>query len=149
MPDSNENIKMRLASIGNLTITTPLQTEIDTNQLNTDLRIQFGVQVQLVRPESKVIVSVTMSYILNQLTIFSGTITIEYIVLDLASYIKVKDQENSFVLENDFMPMLVGAGFSTARGYFARQLVNTYLEKYPFPIFALSEILKRTTYQLV
>lgn len=144
---SDENIKIRLASVGDPVIDTPMTVTINGDL--SSLKIRYDDKVILDRTESRVKVIVAMAYLLDGLTLFSGNLTIAFDVVDLASYITTQDGEDKFRIESNFLPMLNGIAFSTARGYFARELANTALAPYPFPIIALDSIEKRTTYQLI
>ena len=80
---------------------------------------------------------------------FSGGLTTRFEVVNLYEYIISKEGENEFQVENDFIPMLINISFGTTRGYFIRELQDTVLSKYPFPIISFDNILKKTSYQLI
>ena len=90
-----------------------------------------------------------MSYNYGQKDLFSGSITTTFEVIDLATFITAKEGEEEFRLESDFLPMLINIAFSSARGYFARELTDTVLAPYPFPMISMENIQKRTTYRLI
>jgi len=149
MQEPADNLKIRLTSVGNPVIHTPVPQNYKADISSADLKILYKVSVVVNRPLSLVDVEVTMSYQMGQKTIFSGSLTTTFDVLDLASYITAKDGEDTFRIESDFFPMLLGIAFSTTRGYFVRELQGTALGQYPFPMISIDSIKKRTSYRLV
>lgn len=147
MPMSDDNIKIRLAFVGNPVINTAAPARIEGDV--SSLKIRYDDQVILDRDNSQIKVIVTMTYLLGNTILFSGSLTIAFDVVDLRSYITLQDGEDRFRIESNFLPMLNGIAFSTARGYFARELADTALAPYPFPIIASDSIEKRTSYQLI
>ena len=114
-----------------------------------DLSIQYNTKVVIDRVQSQVDVIVTMAYYCAKKTVFSGGLTTKFEVLNLSSYINAKEGTNEFGISNNFLPMLVSIGFSTARGYFAAENKGTFLEAFPFPAISVENILKRISYQLI
>lgn len=149
MPSPTDNLRIRLASVGDAVIDTSAPIHIDKAFSPSDLRIQFAVSVVVDRPKSCVEVIVSMSYSLDQETLFSGHLTTSFDVVDLGSYITAKDGEEEFHVEHDFFPMLVNIAFGTTRGYFVNELKGTILAPYPFPMIGMDSIQKRTSYRLV
>ena len=149
MPMPADNVKIRLSHVDNPVIGHPAPTMVDGGVSSSDLNIQYSVLVRINRPESSVDVVVSISYIIGQKTVFSGSLTTGFNVVDLASFITAKDGEDEFRVESDFLPMLISIAFSTTRGYFARELADSVLAPFPFPIISLDNIKKRTIYQLV
>ena len=149
MPLPDNNLRIRLIFVGDRQVSTEAPAQIDKPLSAEDIKIQFAVRIVIDRPESQVGIIVSYSYLHGQGTLFSASLTTKYEVLDLASYVKTTEGEDSFKLENDFLPMLVNIAFSTTRGYFVRELEGTVLEKYPFPIVSMDSIKKRTTYKLI
>lgn len=149
MQEPADNLKLRLTSVGNPVIHTPVPRDLNPDISSAELKILYKVSVVVNRPLSQVAVEVTMSYLIGQKNIFEGSLTTTFDVLDLASYITAKDGEDVFRIESDFLPMLLGIAFSTTRGYFARELQGTALEQYPFPMISIDSIKKRATFKLV
>jgi len=149
MPSPIENLKIRLAVVGNAVIETTAPEQMQKDFSPSDLRIQYAVSVVVNRPESRVDVIVTMSYVLGQETLFAGHLTTSFDVVDLSSYITTKEGEEEFHVEHDFFPMLINIAFGTTRGYFVNELQGTVLAPYPFPMIGMESIQKRTTYRLV
>lgn len=149
MPSPIDNLKIRLASVGNAVIETAAPEQMQKVFSPSDLRIQYAVSVIVNRPESRVDVIVSMSYVLVQEALFSGHLTTSFDVVDLSSYITTKEGEEEFHVEHDFFPMLINIAFGTTRGYFVNELQGTVLAPYPFPMIGLESIQKRTTYRLV
>lgn len=149
MQASAENLKIRLVMVGEPIIDFRPPVHIEGGLSADRLQIQYAVAVRINRPDSVVDVEVTMSYYQGRDKLFSGTLTNRFEVIDLAEYIIAIDGSNEFQVENDFIPMLVSVSFSTTRGYFVRELQDTELSMYPFPIIPLDMIQKRTSYQLI
>ncbi|MBO4923223.1 MAG: hypothetical protein J5382_03765 [Bacteroidales bacterium] len=149
MQEPIENLKIRLASVGNPVIHVPVSDQISGRLLPDDLRILYNVSVEVNRPNSRVSIDVSLTYIARQLTLFSGSLTTAFDVVDLASYITEEEGKDQFRIENDFLPMLIGIAFSTTRGYFVRELQESDLAPYPFPMIPMDSVQKRTTYQLI
>ncbi len=149
MPQSIDNLRIRLSKVGSPVIDTSALRQISGGIDASDLKIQYNVLVKVNRPESQVDVIVSMVYLDGQIKLFSGNLTTTFEVLDLASYITVNDGDEEFHIEKDFLPMLIDVAFSTARGYFARELSNSALSPYPFPMISLDIIRKHTSYQLI
>ena len=149
MHQPTDSLKIRLSSIGNAVIDKMAPAQIKSALNPADLRIQHAVSVEVNRPESRVDVKVTMSYMLGQATLFSGSLTTSFDVVDLASYITTKDGEDGFHIENDFLPMLINIAFGTTRGYFARELQGSVLAPYPFPMISMEIVQKRAVYHLI
>lgn len=142
-----DNLRIRLASVEEAVINTPLP-EIKGELFPDDLGVSYQISVDVDRPRSLVAVDVTLTYMDDRLTLFSGSLKTSFSVVDLASYITMQEGDGEFRIESDFFPLLVETAFSTARGYFARELQDTPLAPYPFPMIAQENLLKRTTYQL-
>lgn len=149
MPTPAENVKIRLSFIGNPVVAVSAPKQMEGELIPSDLKIQYFVQVIVNRPQSCVEVVVSMSYNYGQKDLFSGSITTTFEVIDLATFITAKEGEEEFRLESDFLPMLINIAFSSARGYFARELTDTVLAPYPFPMISMENIQKRTTYRLI
>ena len=149
MPQSTDNLKIRLSKVGEPVIDIPAPVQIDGGLSAAELKIQYNVIARVNRPESRVDITVSMVYLSDQKKLFSGNLTTGFDVVDLASYITAKDGEDEFRIESDFLPMLISIAFSTTRGYFVRELLGTALEPYPFPMFSMESIQKHTTYQLI
>lgn len=149
MPQSIDNLKIRLSQVGKPVIDIPVLVQAEEGIAASDLKIQYNVQVKINRPESRVDVLVSMAYLLGPSKIFSGSLTTSFDVVDLASYITAKDDEDEFRIESDFLPMLVGIAFSTTRGYFVRELSDSVLAPYPFPMISMDILQKHTTYRLI
>lgn len=148
MPQSTDNLKIRLSQVGEPFIDIPAPVQVDGGIAPSDLKIQFNVLVKINRPESQVDVVVSMIYLSGQKKLFSGSLTTSFDVVDLASYITAKDGEDEFRIESDFLPMLISIAFSTTRGYFVRELSDSVLSPYPFPMISMDTLQKHTTYQL-
>ena len=149
MPQPIDNLRIRLFSVGNAVIDTAAPTLGDYALSPADLKIQYGVSVVVNRPESRVDVKVSMSYLSDQTALFSGGLTTSFDVVELSSFISTKEGEDGFRIENDFLPMLINIAFGTTRGYFARELQGSVLAPYPFPMVSMEGIQKRTTYRLI
>lgn len=149
MPQPIDNLKIRLSSVGNAVIDTAVPTHVEEAISPADLRIQYGVFVEVNRPDSRVDVRVAMSYLLGHNKLFSGSLTTSFEVVDLTKYITTKDGEDGFHIEKDFLPMLINIAFGTTRGYFSRELQGSILAPYPFPMIGMDVIQKRTTYRLI
>lgn len=149
MPQSTDNLKIRLSKVGEPVIDIPAPVQIDGGLSAAELRIQYNVIARVNRPESRVDITVSMVYLSDQKKLFSGNLTTGFDVVDLASYITAKDGEDEFRIESDFLPMLISIAFSTTRGYFVRELLGTALGPYPFPMISMESIQKHTTYQLI
>lgn len=149
MPQPVENYKIRLSFVGNPVIETPAPVQVEEGVSSSDLKIRYSVHVVINRPESQVDVVVTMTYFLGARTLFSGKLTTSYQVVDLASFITAKEGEDTFRIECDFLPMLVSIAFGNARGFFARELVGSVLEPYPFPMISMDSLQKKTSYELI
>ena len=144
---SPDQLKMRLVSIGKPEIVVPAPKEMPIDP--DTLKIQYSVNVIVNRPESLVQVLVSMAYMAGRTTVFNGRLLSSFEVVNLASYVLVNEEDESFQVESDFLPTLINVAFGTTRGYFAAETKGTALEPYPFPIFALEDIQKRTSYQLI
>lgn len=149
MPSPIDNLKIRLASVGDAVIETAAPEQMQKVFSPSDLRIQYAVSVVVNRPESRVDVIVSMSYALGQETLFSGHLTTSFDVVDLDAYIMTKEGAEEFHVEHDFFPMLVSIAFGTTRGYFVNELKGTVLAPYPFPMISMDNIQKRTSFRLV
>lgn len=149
MPSPIDNLRIRLASVGDAVIETAAPEHMQMVFSPSDLRIQYAVSVVVNRPESRVDVVVSMSFFLGQEALFSGHLTTSFDVIDLDSYITAKEGEEEFHVEHDFFPMLISIAFGTTRGYFVKELQGTVLAPYPFPMIGLDSIQKRTSYRLV
>lgn len=143
-----DKLKIRLSFVGNPVIGVPAPTKVEHELSSSDLRVQYDVQVGVDRTSSMVEINVLMVYLNKKDVLFSGTLTSRFEVFNLASYITVIDNEDAFRLENDFFPMLISIAFGNTRGYFARELVGTVLEPYPFPMISMESIRKKTSYEL-
>ena len=150
MPQSTDNLKIRLSKVGEPVIDmhAPVQV-VEGGIVASDLKIQYNVLVRINRPESRVDIIVSMVYLAGQNKLFSGSLTTGFDVVDLASYITAKEGEDEFRIESDFLPMLISIAFSTTRGFFARELVGSALAPYPFPMIPMDTLQKHTTYQLI
>lgn len=144
---SPEQLKIRLASIGKpeIVVSAPKEMTIDPDTL----KIQYSVNVIVNRPESQVQILVGMAYVAGQTEVFNGRLMSSFDIVNLASYVLVNEEDESFQIESDFLPTLINVAFGTTRGYFAAETKGTALEPYPFPVFSLEDIQKRTCYQLV
>lgn len=149
MPQSTDNLKIRLSQIGEPVIGIPAPGEVEGGIVASELKIQYNVLVRIDRPESRVDIIVSMVYLSGQNKLFSGSLKTGFDVVDLASYITAEDGEDEFRIESDFLPMLISIAFSTTRGYFARELVGSALAPYPFPMISMDSLQKHTTYQLI
>ena len=149
MPQSTDNLKIRLSQVGEPVIDISAPVQIDGGLSAAELKIQYNVIARVNRPESRVDITVSMVYLTDQKKLFSGNLTTGFDVVDLASFITAKDGEDEFRIESDFLPMLISIAFSTTRGYFVRELLGTALEPYPFPMISMESIQKHTTYQLI
>ena len=143
-----DNIKIRLLSVGNPDIRTEVPSIIERDFSSSDLKIQYQVSVVVNRPQSQVDVIVTLTYLNKGDILFSGSLTTSFEVVELASIITIKDGQDEFQIESDFMPMLINIAFGTTRGYFARELQGTVLAPFPFPMITIERLLKRTSFQL-
>lgn len=148
MSQLTDNLKIRLSFVGNPTIMTQAPSQLAESIDAGELRIRYRISVEINRPESKVIINTFMEYLLRQNSLFSGNLTSVFDVVDLASYI-TEQEGDQFRIENDFLPMLVNIAFSTTRGYFVRELQDSVLAPYPFPMISMDNIKKRITYQLL
>lgn len=144
-----ENMRIRLAHIGEMIIETRLPAGMSGNLSAEDLKIQYSVSVLVNRPESSVDITVSMAYSSGRLELFSGSLTSRFDVIGLGRYIIAMEGSNEFQIQNDFLPMLINIAFGTTRGYLARELQDTVLSPYPFPMISLDNIQKRTSYQLI
>ena len=149
MPQSTDNLKIRLSQVGDPVFDIPAPVQVEGGIVASDLKIQYNVLVRINRPESRVDIIVSMVYLAGQNKLFSGSLTTGFDVVDLASYITAKEGEDEFRIESDFLPMLISIAFSTTRGYFARELVGSALAPYPFPMISMDTLQKHTTYQLI
>ena len=149
MQSPDNNLKIRLVFVGDPVISTKAPEQVENGISAEDIKIQFGVRVVVDRPASKVDVVVTFSYFTGAITLFSGSLTSSFEVLDLASLIQTQDGEDGFRLESDFLPILINIAFSNTRGYFVNELRSSALAPYPFPIVSMDSIKKRTTYKLI
>lgn len=149
MPQSAENLRVRLSHVGDPVFDNPLPVRVEGEIVASDLKVQYSVLVKVIRPESRVDVIVSMAYLSDSISLFSGSLTSSFDVVDLASYITAQDGEDEFRIESDFLPMLINVAFSTTRGYFVKMLEGTYLAPYPFPMISMDSVQKRTTYQLI
>lgn len=149
MPQSTDNLKIRLSRVGEPVIDIPAPVRVEGGVVASDLKIQYNVLVRINRPESRVDIIVSMVYLAGKNKLFSGSLTTGFEVVDLASYITAKDGEDEFRIESDFLPMLISIAFSTTRGYFARELVDSALAPYPFPMISMDILQKHTAYQLI
>lgn len=144
-----DNLKIRLLTVGNPDIRTEAPTTINGELSSSDLKIQYQVSVVVNRPLSEVDVIVAMTYLSKGEILFSGRLTSTFEVVDLASFITVKDDDDQFQIESNFLPMLISIAFSTTRGYFARELQGTALAPFPFPMITMERLQKRTTFKLI
>ena len=144
---SSEQLKIRLVSIDKPEIIVPAPKEMAIDP--DTLKIQYSVNVVVNRPESQVQVLVGMAYMASLTEVFNGHLASSFEVVNLASYVLVNEEDESFQIESDFIPTLINVAFGTARGYFAAETKGTALEPYPFPIFSLEDIQRRTSYQLI
>ena len=149
MPQSTDNLKIRLSKVGDPVIDKPAPVQVVGGIVASDLKIQYNVLVRINRPESRVDIIVSMVYLAGQNKLFSGSLTTGFDVVDLASYITAKEGEDEFRIESDFLPMLINIAFSTTRGYFARELVGSALAPYPFPMISMDILQKHTVYRLI
>ena len=149
MPSPADSVRIRLSFVGDPVIEIPAPARIEEEISSSDLKIQFKAMTVLNRPESKVDIIVTMVYYIEQTMVFTGNLTTRFEVVDLASFITAKEGEDGFQIESDFLPMLLNIAFSTTRGYMARELSDSALAAYPFPMVSMESIQKRTTYRLV
>lgn len=148
-PQPADSPKIRLSLVGEPVIDIPAPTQMGGDIDSANLKIQYNVLARVIRPESRVAVIVSMTYLSEHTKLFSGSLTTGFDVVDLSAFITEKKGEDSFRIENDFLPMLINIAFSTTRGYFARELQGSVLASYPFPMISMENIRKRTTYQLV
>lgn len=149
MPQSTDNLKIRLSRVGEPVIDIPAPVQVEGGIVASDLKIQYNVLVRINRPESRVEIIVSMVYLSGQNKLFSGSLTTGFDVVDLASYITAMEGEDDFRIESDFLPMLISVAFSTTRGYFARELVGSVLAPYPFPMISTDSLRKHATFQLI
>lgn len=148
MPQSTDNLRIRLSQVGEPVIDQPAPVQVDRDIAASDLKIQYSVLIRILRPESRVDVVVSMIYLYGQRRLFSGSLTTSFDIIDLDSYITAKEGGLEFRIESDFLPMLSSIAFSTTRGYFARELSGSVLAPYPFPMISMDALQKHTTYQL-
>ena len=149
MPQPADNLRIRLSRIGSPVIKIPAPSKEAVELSSSDMKIQYDVQVTVRRPDATVDVCVSMTYLYLNMQVFSGSLTSTFEVVGLASFINANEGEDRFRIENDFLPMLINIAFSTTRGFFARELQDTALAPYPFPIISMDSIQKRTRYQLI
>lgn len=148
MPPENK-IKMRLSKIGDARIYNNLSSySKDTIQSST-LRINYNLKVQINRALSTVMINTAIEYYDGENALFFGNLDCYFTVEDLSSFVEIGKEDSNFQITSDFLPMLEGIAFSTTRGYFARELVGSILEDYPFPMISVDNLLKRTTYQII
>ena len=108
------DLKFRLIYVGDSFIESNFSALSDSISAE-DLSIQYNTQVVIDRRQSQVNVIVTMVYYCAKKIAFSGRLTTKFEVLNLSSYINTKEGTNEFGISNNFLPMLVSIGFSTAR----------------------------------
>lgn len=144
-----ENLRIRLSNVGDLLIDKRPSVDIEGGLSADDLMVQYSVLVKLNRPESCVDVTVTMIYASGRDTLFSGSLTSRFDVLNLKNHIMFVEGGDEFQIDNDFLPILVNIAFGTTRGYFVHELQGTVLASYPFPMISIENIQKRTSYQLI
>ncbi len=144
-----DNPRIRLSSVGNPIIINQAPIQMDGEIASSDLKIQYRVSAEINRPQSIVNVIVLLTYITDSKTLFSGSLTTTFNVVDLPSYITVKEGEDKFRIESDFLPTLISIAFSTTRGYYVRELQGTILAPYPFPMISIDSLLRRVTYKLI
>ena len=149
MPMPAEDLKIRLSQVGNPVIEVPAPLQSEGVISSSDLKVKYNVEVTINRPESIVEIVVTMAYLRGQGVLFSGHLTTCFEVVNLASFITAEGGGGEFRLESDFLPMLISIAFSTTRGYFVRELADSALAPYPFPMITMDNIKKRTSYQLL
>lgn len=147
LPDNK--IKMRLSKIGDCRIYNNLSSYMGDKISSSNLRINYNMTVQINRSLSTVMINTAIKYYDGETALFFGDLDCFFMVEDLFSYVEVTKGDNSFQVKSDFLPMLEGIAFSTTRGYFARELVGSILEDFPFPMITIDNLLKRTSYQII
>ena len=140
MPSENTTIKMRLTKIGSCEIENNLSSISVEHLDKTNLKINYNVFVEINLPLSQVSVKVALSYLDGSSYLFNGKLT---------TFIELDEEKDEFNIKSDFLPSLIALSFSTTRGYFARELIGTALEAYPFPMISSKSLLERVNYQVI
>ena len=140
---------MRLTKIGSCEIENNL-SPISVEHLDkTNLKINYNVFVEINRPLSQVSVKVALSYLDGSSYLFNGKLTCTFEIEKLSTFIELDEEKDEFNIKSDFLPSLIALSFSTTRGYFARELIGTALEAYPFPMISSKSLLERVNYQVI
>lgn len=149
MPSENTSIKMRLTQIGSCETENNLPSISVERIEKTILKINYSVFVEINRPMSQVSVRVTLRYLYGTTNLFKGRLTCTFDIENLSAFIELDEDKEEFNIKSDFLPTLIALSFSTTRGYFARELVGTALEAYPFPMVSSKSLMERVKYQVI
>ena len=149
MPSENTTIKMRLTKIGSCEIENNLSSISVEHLDKTNLKINYNVFVEINLPLSQVSVKVALSYLDGSSYLFNGKLTCTFEIEKLSTFIELDEEKDEFNIKSDFLPSLIARSFSTTRGYFARELIGTALEAYPFPMISSKSLLERVNYQVI
>ena len=149
MPSENTTIIMRLTKIGSCEIENNLSSISVEHLDKTNLKINYNVFVEINRPLSQVSVKVALSYLDGSSYLFNGKLTCTFEIEKLSTFIELDEEKDEFNIKSDFLPSLIALSFSTTRGYFARELIGTALEAYPFPMISSKSLLERVNYQVI
>lgn len=149
MPSENTAIKMRLTKIGSCEIENNLSSISVEHLDKTNLKINYNVFVEINLPLSQVSVKVALSYLDGSSYLFNGKLTCTFEIEKLSTFIELDEEKDEFNIKSDFLPSLIALSFSTTRGYFARELIGTALEAYPFPMISSKSLLERVNYQVI
>ena len=149
MPSENTTIKMRLTKIGSCEIENNLSSISVEHLDKTNLKINYNVFVEINLPLSQVSVKVALSYLDGSSYLFNGKLTCTFEIEKLSTFIEFDEKKDEFNIKSDFLPSLIALSFSTTRGYFARELIGTALEAYPFPMISSKSLLARDNYQVI
>ena len=140
---------MRLTKIGSCEIENNLSSISVEHLDKTNLKINYNVFVEINRPLSQVSVKVALSYLDGSSYLFNGKLTCTFEIEKLSTFIELDEEKDEFNIKSDFLPSLIALSFSTTRGYFARELIGTALEAYPFPMISSKSLLERVNYQVI
>ena len=149
MPSENTTIIMRLTKIGSCEIENNLSSISVEHLDKTNLKINYNVFVEINLPLSQVSVKVALSYLDGSSYLFNGKLTCTFEIEKLSTFIELDEEKDEFNIKSDFLPSLIALSFSTTRGYFARELIGTALEAYPFPMISSKSLLERVNYQVI
>ncbi|MDY3759344.1 MAG: hypothetical protein SOZ72_08205 [Treponema sp.] len=140
---------MRLTKIGSCEIENNLSSISVEHLDKTNLKINYNVFVEINLPLSQVSVKVALSYLDGSSYLFNGKLTCTFEIEKLSTFIELDEEKDEFNIKSDFLPSLIALSFSTTRGYFARELIGTALEAYPFPMISSKSLLERVNYQVI